>query len=310
VDFGGTRTRAAVIAANGAILSRADANTPRLRGPEAVIAGIVETARRALAGSTRTDFSAVAVSSPGPIDSSTGTAYDLPNILGWDVVPLATLIGSAFGVPCVAGNDASLAALAEQRWGAARGAQHVIYLTLSTGIGSGIISGGRLLEGKDHLAPHVGHIVLEPDGPLCSCGNRGCVEALASGLSIARDAEALLAQGEASSLQAQRGALTARLVAEAAGAGDPLAARLFERAATYIGIAVGNLLTVFNPEVVVAGGGLTNAGELIFAPLRAAAFARSMPRLAAGARIVRAELGDNVGLLGAFAYGLERLNAR
>jgi glucokinase len=307
VDFGGTQTRAAVVDESGQLRSRVHAATPSREGPDAVVAVIKQTARDALSRADRNDITAVGLSSPGPIVPATGIAYHLPNVAKWDAVPLGPLMAAEFGVPCFAANDANLSALGEWRFGAGRGASDLVYLTLSTGIGSGIISGGRLIEGKDGLAAEAGHMVIEIDGPPCSCGNHGCVEALGSGWAIARSVEARLAAGEASVLQAQRGRISARLVAEAAAGGDALAAEAFHRAATAIGVGVGNLLTLFNPQLVVLGGGLTNAGDLLFDPVRETAFARCMHPLGDGTRIVRAELGDNTGLLGALVYALLHL---
>ncbi|MBI5877180.1 MAG: ROK family protein [Chloroflexi bacterium] len=306
IDFGGTQTRAAVIDEAGALLSRTQALTPSREGPDAVFAVITQAARAALAQSPRTDISAVGLSSPGPIVPSTGIAYNLPNIANWGAVPIGPRLAAEFGVPCYAGNDANLAALSEWRFGAGRGTAHLIYLTLSTGIGTGVISGGRLIEGKDGLAAEAGHVVIERDGPPCSCGNHGCVESLGAGWAIARSAEERLARGEPSVLQAERRHVSARLVAEAAAAGDALAAGVFRNAAVAIGIGIGNLITVFNPEIVVCGGGLTNAGELLFGPVRETALSRCWGPLGAGTRIVRAELGDNMGLLGALVYALSR----
>lgn len=307
IDFGGTRTRAAVCDETGQLLARVHTATPSREGPDAVVTVIKRTARDALAQSGVSEIAAVGLSSPGPIVPATGIAYHLPNVANWDTVPLGPILAAEFSVPCYAANDANLSALGEWRFGAGRGASHLVYLTLSTGIGSGVISGGQLVEGKDGLASEAGHMVVEMDGPPCSCGNRGCVEALGSGWAIARSAEARLAAGEASVLQAQRARISARVVAEAAASGDALAADVFRRAATAIGLGIGNLLTIFNPELVVLGGGLTNAGSLLFDTVRETAYARCMRPLGDGTRIVRAELGDNTGLLGALVYAMLHL---
>ncbi len=164
-----------------------------------------------------------------------------------------------------------------------------------------------MIAGKDGLAAEVGHIILEPNGPPCGCGGRGCLESLASGTSIARIAEERLARGEASSLQAHRGAVTAKLVAEAATQGDVFAADVFRRAATYIGLGIATLINLFNPEIVILGGSVTNAGDMLFGPARAVALTRCMPMLGKGVRIVAAELKDNVGLLGAAVYAFEAM---
>ena len=307
VDLGGTQLRAAVVDAQGQLLSRARADTLAREGAEAVIARVRQTARAALEQSPRKDVVAIGLSGPGPINPQTGVIYTAPNMPGWENVPIAELLADEFGMLCFAGNDGNLAALGEGKFGAGRGCNDLVYLTISTGIGSGVISSGMLIVGKDGLAVEAGHIILEPNGPRCGCGNYGCLESLASGTSIARIVEEHLARGEVSSLQAQRGQVTAKLVEEHARQGDALAAEVFQRAATYIGLGIASLINLFNPEVVILGGSVTNAGELLFGPVRAVALSRSMPMLRQGVRIVVAELGDNVGLLGAAVYAFERL---
>ena len=308
IDMGGTQTRAAVVDRRGNLLSRVRSDTPHLSTPEAGVAVVLQVARAALNQSASRDIDAVGLSAPGPIVPRTGVVYAPPNVSGWSEVPLGPIVAREFGVACFAGNDANLAALGEWKHGAGRGFDDIVYLTVSTGIGSGIISGGRLIEGKDGLAAEAGHIILEPDGPLCGCGNTGCLEALASGTGIARRAEEQLARGEASTLQALRGHITAHAVADAAAAGDPLAAAVFQRAATYLGLGIASLINVFNPARVILGGGVTHAGELLFGTVRAVAARRCMPLLGKNTVIVPAALKDDVGLLGAAVYAFERLS--
>ncbi|MBI3733824.1 MAG: ROK family protein [Chloroflexi bacterium] len=299
IDFGGTQTRAAVIDAEGRLLSRARADTRVWEGRDAVLARLLQTARNALAQAPQPSISAVGLSAPGPINPQTGLIYTAPNMPGWVNVPLSEILAAEFGVPVFAGNDANLAALAEARFGAGRNYRHIVYLTVSTGIGSGIISDGVLVTGKDGLAAEAGHLILEPDGPPCGCGGRGCLEALASGSSIARAAEARLAQGDDSVLQAKRGTVTSRLVAEAAQRGDRLAGEVFQRAATYLGLGVAALINLFNPQIIILGGGVTNAGDLLFDTVTRVALSRCMPILSHGVQIVPAALRDDVGLRGA-----------
>jgi glucokinase len=311
IDFGGTQTRAAVVNREGQLLSRARADTLRLEGPEAVILRVKQTARSALAGAGAAgpQIAAVGISAPGPINPYTGVIYTAPNMPGWTDIPIAQLVADEFGLRCFAGNDGNLAALGEWQFGAGRGCHDLVYLTISTGIGSGVVSRDQLIVGKDGLASEAGHMVVEPDGPACGCGSYGHLEALSSGTSIARIMEERLAAGEPSSLQASRGQVDARRVSAAALQGDALAADVFRRAAEYLGLGIASLIDLFNPEIVILGGGVTNAGELLFAPVRAVAFSRCMPMLGRGVRIVRAGLGDDVGLLGAAVYAFSQLEA-
>jgi glucokinase len=307
IDLGGTQIRSAVVDRDGRLLSRARTMTPQAASPDAGIQALLQTAHAAMEQSPIREVACVGLSAVGPISPRTGIMYAPPNVSGWSEEPVSEIIAREFELPCFAGNDANLAALAEWQFGAGRGSQDVVYLTVSTGIGSGVISGGRLIEGKDGLAAEAGHIILEPDGPLCGCGNYGCLEALASGSGIARRAEERLARGEGSVLQSQRGHVTARDVADAAVKGDSLAKELFHRAATYLGLGIASLINVFNPSVVILGGGLTNAGELLFGPVRKVAHSRCMPMLGRDTQIARAALGENVGLLGAAVYAFDRL---
>ncbi len=307
IDFGGTQTRAAVVTRDGKLLSRVRADTQAVQGPEAVIARMKQTAHAALAQSDGSPIAAIGLSAPGPINPYTGVIYTAPNMPGWKDIPIAAIVTEEFGAPCYAGNDANLAALGEWQFGAGRGCHDIIYLTISTGIGSGIVSRDQLILGKEGLASEAGHMVVEPNGPRCGCGSYGHLEALASGPSIARIMEERLANGEASSLQARRGQIDARMVSEAALQGDALAAEVFQRAAEYIGLGIASLINLFDPEIVILGGGVTNAGDLLFGPVRRVALARCMPMLGRGVRIVRAALRDDVGLLGAAVYAFGQM---
>ncbi|TMC47138.1 MAG: ROK family protein [Chloroflexi bacterium] len=186
IDFGGTQTRAAVVTRTGELLSRVSTDTQRQEGPEAVIARMKQTAHRALEQSIGRNVLAVGLSAPGPINPYSGVIYTAPNMPGWKDIPIGQIVADEFGVPCYAGNDANLAAMGEWRFGAGRGCHDLVYLTISTGIGSGIISRDRLILGKEGLASEAGHMVMEPNGPPCGCGSYGHLEALAAGTSIAR----------------------------------------------------------------------------------------------------------------------------
>jgi glucokinase len=215
-------------------------------------------------------------------------------------------MASRFDVPVSVGNDANLAALGEYRYGSGAGFDDMIYITVSTGIGGGIILGGKLFLGSRGLAGEIGHVVLQPGGPQCGCGNRGCLEALASGTAIGRQARTLAASGRAPAILKAAGGsvtqVTSRSVGEAAAKGDPTARDLLAQAGRYVGIGIANLMHLFNPQRFVVGGGVTNAGELFFAPMRETAPQRvQIPQYAEGVEIVPAKLGDDVSLLGAVA---------
>lgn len=307
LDLGGTQIRAAIVNETGTVLSRARADTPVGQSADVGIAQMIRTAREALDGISGVKPLAIGLSSPGPIDPRRGVLFSTPNIPGWINVPLAQSLSTAFGLPCFAGNDANLAAVAEWKFGAGRGCTDIVYLTVSTGIGGGVISSNRLIDGKRGLAVEAGHILVALDGPPCGCGSHGCLESFASGTGIARAMEERLATGEASSLSAQRGCITARMVAEAAQAGDQLASDVFTNALRYLGIGCASFINLFDPQKIIIGGGVSKAGSMLFDVVREVAFKRCMPELGKGVEIVPAALRDDVCLLGAAGYAFEKM---
>jgi len=244
---------------------------------------------------------AICVAVPGFIDAENGLIIDANNIPGWVNYPIRQLLAEHFSVPILIGNDANLAALGEWRYGAGQGHHHLLYLTISTGIGGGVIINDQLLVGARGLAAEFGHITIIPEGPTCSCGQRGHLEAVASGTAIARWVQEKIALGFPSSLEG-KASLTAREVAEAAHQGDELALRAMSRAGTYIGYAIADFLHLFNPSIVILGGGVSTTGPLLIDPLRAAVVERIMDRAyLKDLTITTAQLGDNAGLVGALA---------
>lgn len=245
--------------------------------------------------------SAIGVASPGPLDPLTGSLLTPPNIKQWRNFPLATKLTQRFGVPAYLDNDANLAGLAEWKYGAGKGHHNVLYLTISTGIGGGVILNDRLLQGHHGLAAEVGHMTIDPNGPLCGCGHPGHVEAFASGPSIARYVNEQIAAGMKSALRAAPN-LSARQVADAALQGDALANAAFARAGEYLGLALANYLVILDPSIVIFGGGVSQVGDLLFKPLEASLRKHILhPRYLEGLVITKAALGDDAGLLGARA---------
>lgn len=234
-----------------------------------------------------------------------------PNLPGWDRVPLRQLIEDSLGIPTTLENDANAAVLGEHRFGAGRGVAHMIYVTVSTGIGGGLILDGRLYHGATGMAGEIGHTTVLPYGPLCGCGNRGCLEALASGSAIARRARERVAHGVPTRIADLAGndpeLITAKLVAEAASEGDAEARGILAEAMNYLGIGMANLVNLLNPELIVIGGGLTHIGERLFGPVRRAIDQHAFPAQAQAVHVVRAGLGDDVGVLGAAAVAWCRL---
>lgn len=255
------------------------------------------------------DVDAIGLASPGPLDPYTGTILDTPNIPEWVNFPVGPKLSEHFGVPVFLDNDANMAGLAEWQYGAGKGHNNLLYFTISTGIGGGVISSGHLLQGFRGMGGELGHMTIDPDGPLCGCGHYGHLESFSSGPAIARYVREQLHAGEQSSLQSQP-TLSAVQVAEAARQGDALAISAFERAGYYLGIGVANYLAIFDPSILVFGGGVSQAGDLLFKPFKESLQKNVFhPHYLDDLVITKAALGDDAGLLGALALarlGLKR----
>ncbi len=252
---------------------------------------------------TKQDHSvrAIAVAAPGFLDPDLGIVYEAPNIPGWDNLPLKKILEDKFNTPVFLGNDANMGALGEWKFGAGIGHRHLLYLTISTGIGSGAIINNELLLGNKGLAGEFGHVTILPDGPLCGCGKRGHIEALASGTAIINYVNQEIQSGNPSSLTKIK-KITGKDIHQAALNGDDLAIRAYDRAGRYLGIAIANFLHMLNPSILIFGGGVISAGEFLFAPMREALQESLIsPAYLDGLTITNAKLGDDVGIKGALA---------
>jgi glucokinase len=311
VDLGGTQLRVALLDRSRQILVRHAEPTRADEGVESVLARLIAGVRR-MGDAERAGWDrikGIGVSAPGPLDPRRGVIHWAPNLPGWRDVPLADRLSQAVGRPVLMGNDGNLAALAEQRCGAGQGRPDLVYITVSTGIGGGIVSNGQLIIGRGGLGGEVGHMTVEPNGPRCNCGNVGCLEALASGPAIARQARELVEVGAQTAIadlvDGDQERITARVVHEVADRGDVVAVDLFRKAGMYLGIGIVNLMYLFNPGVVVIGGGVSKAGDLLFVPMQATIRQRIHEIYWGDCPIVRAQLGDDVGLIGAAILAME-----
>ncbi len=306
VDVGGTKILTALVSGRGQVVQRHRVRTPQ-SGPEAVVGAIVDSARAVLAGSgvSSSQVQGVGIGAPGPLDPTRGIVFDPPNLPGWSEVPLAEMLSRQLRTRIQVENDANAAAVGEWWVGAGVGIRDLIYITVGTGIGGGIILGGSLIRGVSGTAGEIGHMTIDLDGPACLCGSRGCLEVLASGPAIARMAQEAIHAGRTTMISelAVRSpdGVTAEIVTTAARAGDGLAQELLARAGSYLGVGVANLLNVLNPAMVVLGGGVSKAGELLFEPLRRTAQQRAFKRPAGAAAIAPAALGADAGVVGAAA---------
>ena len=310
LDVGGTKLAAGVVARDGTVRSRRVAPSRVDEGPDAMIARHLELGREAVAASgvDWPEIRAVGIACGGPLDPVAGVIQSPLSLPGWDDIPLVAIVSEALDRPAVVDNDATAGALAEWWYGAGRdrSVRTLVYLTISTGIGGGLVLDGRVVRGAAGNAGELGHLTVDYRGRPCACGRRGCLEAYASGTNIAaRAREALTATDEASTLRAVAD-VTSRDVAEAAHDGDPVATRIWGETMAMLASGVANILDVFNPELVVLGGGVTRAGAQLLGPVREMALAMAMPPAARAADIVLAGLGDDVGIVSAAAIAFER----
>jgi glucokinase len=247
----------------------------------------------------------ISVAAPGPVDPWEGIILYAPNIPGWKDIHLKNHLQSHFKVPVTVGNDANMAAMGEWKFGSGIGHHHLIYLTISTGIGGGIIMDDKLLLGQRGLAGEMGHITVLPDGPLCGCGKPGHLEALSSGTGIAKWTQNEIQKGRPSSLSHQE-IITAKMIHQAAKEGDGLAIEAFNRAGYYLGMALADFLHLFNPTIIILGGGVSRSGELLFKPTRQAIEQFVIePHYLDNFTLTQAALGDEAGLMGALALAQE-----
>ena len=324
LDFGGTKHSASLIAAD---VAREIAGGDRPAGPEAWLAHKrvfsppgadaaydMET-MLALARELMGAYipAATGVSFGGPVAFESGTVRLSHHVPGWEDVALGPWLQEQLGAPAAVDNDANVAALGEHRCGAGRGVAHMLYVTVSTGVGGGWILNGRPWRGAQGMAGEIGHTVVDPAGPRCLCGKRGCVERLASGPYLAADAQAALATDPAagailrSLVDGDLGAITGKRVSEAAARGDSLAGELLERSGRTLGVGLGNAANLVNPQRVVLGGGVTKAGPRWWRALRQALAATTLPEVEV--EVAPAALGDDAPLWGAVVLALELLQA-
>lgn len=314
VDLGGTQVRAVLTDEEGTPLKRVSTLTLAHEGPHKVMARVQDCIEQVLEGIAPSDVLGIGIGAPGTVNPWTGVLANATNIPGLHNWPLRDQLAERFGVPVFVGNDAKLAALGEHRFGAGKQASSIVYLTVSTGIGGGVIDGGRLLLGAHGWATELGHVVVEPRGPRCACGNIGCLEAVAAGPAIARHAIELLRTGQSSRLtsmvEGKLDQITAKEVAAAAREGDTLALQVMKRASFYLGIAMVSFIHTFDPQLIVVGGGVSKAGDLLLEPVRSIVAERAMNEEWRHTPIIRAILGDDVGLLGAVALVLMETRGR
>lgn len=342
IDLGGTQIRIAVLRGSN-LLSRVSEETGVDPTPERIIPRMHCAIQKALdkSCSTLEQIRGIGIGVAGPLNSESGVVFAAPNLSEWENIPLQDIFQEYYNLPVFVENDANAAALGEYVFGAGRGCKNMVYLTISTGIGSGIIINGQIVEGTSGTAGELGHMTVDWRGECCNCGNIGCLESIASGTAIARRANEAIAAGQGTELLAFAHALqqdaeglawqevspapsrdcaytkaasdakalciSARTVAQAAQAGIPLAARLIRDAAEALGVGLVNIIHVFNPELIILGGGLTQMGDLLMEPALRIVRVRAMRVPYKDVRIVQAHMDAEAGLVGAGALVYHRL---
>lgn len=315
VDLGGTQIRSVVAGLDGEVFARDSRLTLADEGPDAVMARILESVRvvlEAAANDGGDRVAAIGIGAPGPTDPHRGVLLMGPNLPGWRNVNLRDLLFTPFGVPVYVGNDANVAALAEFRFGAGRGVEHMVYITQSTGVGGGIIINRRMLVGSQGLAAEIGHMTIDLSKDNPEFGVVGTLEGLAAGPDIAARAQRRLAAGASSAAVARAGgidSLSTRHLVEAAHEGDAFALAQLHEAGVYMGVGITNLLHVFNPQRIVIGGGVWLNGhpfmlDAVWQTIKARAQSTEFWQWLT---IVPAALGDDVGLLGAVALAVGKV---
>ena len=306
-DFGGTHLRSAVVTEEGEILQRDDHPTPGTGTPQSVILQVVGLLAATAASVTEKPV-AVCIATAGLINANEGKVILAPNIAGFRNLVLTTPVAQRLGIPAFIENDASAAALGEFRFGAGRGTRHLLHATLGTGIGGGIVVDGKLYRGSRGLAGEIGHIILNPAGPKCNCGSRGCLESMVSGVAFAGRARKILEQGKSRVLHEIVGYddPTAEHLYQAAAKGDTVCEAEIRHGGHLLGLGLGSLINVLNPDAVTLSGGLLSMGEMLIGPMREAMYSLAYGP-ASGTLLRVSTLGEDAGLLGAAAVAFERL---
>jgi len=314
IDLGGTNIVGILINERGNILAKRRRKTLAQEGKDKVISQIIGCVNDLLKEGENLGISSekllgIGVGSPGPLNRKQGIIYHAPNLPGWENVPLVKILKDELGIPIFLENDANAAALGEWWLGAGKSVNNLILLTLGTGIGGGIIIEGQVYHGSKDMAAELGHIVIKEGGMICGCGTRGCLEAYASATGVVRRARAAMKQGYKTILEDlvrnNPEGLTCELVFRAAKEKDSLALWLVEETGRYLGVGIGSLANVLNPEMIILSGGMIKAGDLLFNPVRRFVKLFSLKAVIEGVKIVPGDLGDEAGAIGAAAAVLK-----
>jgi len=306
IDLGGTKISAVLADASANVKARDHRGTHAGQGPEEVIGRIIDSIKCLMeSAASPGQITGVGIAAAGACEVSSGVISSSPNLPGWHDIPLRDIIQRQFGIATYLDNDATLAAFGEHCFGAGVGVDNLLYVTVGTGIGGGIIIDGKPYRGVSGTAGEMGHMTIDDNGPRCSCGNIGCWETFASGTALAREAVKRIEAGAQTAIlglcQGDLSKVSAQAVSLAAEGGDALAAELISQTGYYLGVGLANLVNIFNPELISIGGGLSNIGERLLAPALKVVKERAFAVPAKAVRIAISRLGADAGVMGAVA---------
>lgn len=304
IDLGGTKIAGAITDLKGKAIFKTTLPTKASEGDQAVLQRIIKVIESLIkeAGKTIEDIKAIGIGSPGPLDAKKGIIITTPN-LPFKNFNLVAPLKERFNLPIYLDNDANVAAIGEHVLGAGRGTENMVYVTVSTGVGGGAIINGKIYRGNTYNALEIGHTTVLPDGPRCNCGNYGCIEALSSGTAIARRAMEAIESGLDTSLCEYEN-ITSYEVFKEAEKGDTVAKHIIDSSLEYLGIGIANIITSFDPEMVIIGGGVSKAGTIVFEKVQEIVKKRCFEVMANGCKILPAELSTEAGVMGAVALAI------
>lgn len=307
-DLGGTNMGASIVSLDGKILYSNECPTLASESAENVIGRIKNLIANCFekAKTENLEILSIGIGCPGIIDTDNGIVKYSPNITNWSNVEISKILNQEFQVPVYVDNDVRVAALGEYFFGAGKGYKNILCITIGTGIGGGIILDGKIMRGSSQSMGEIGHITLKKDGPLCGCGNYGCLEALASSIAIIREAKAVIENNGSEimkNLLANTSELNAKLVTDAYHQGDKEAIRIINEVAEWVGIGLSSVINLINPEVIIIGGGVSMAGDILFNPIKKEIEKRALKIPRELVKIVPAQLGNDAGMIGSSTLG-------
>lgn len=304
VDLGGTKISTAISIIEGNILANVVLPTKAEEGEAAVLGRIVQSIDEVIVGSSTSidEIEAIGIGSPGPLDAKKGIIITTPN-LPFKNYNLVQPLKEKYNIPVYLDNDANAAAIGEYMFGAGKGKNSIVYFTVSTGVGGGAVLDGKVYRGHTSNALEIGHTTVDPNGPRCNCGNLGCLEAMSSGTAIAKKGKEAVSTNVETSLK-KHDTVTSYEVFKEAEAGDEVAKDIIDNALTYLGIGVANAISTFDPEMIIIGGGVSKAGDIVFDTVKKVVNKRCFKSMAESCEIVTAGLGSDAGVVGAVALAI------